>query len=217
MNAWQPRRTAAVSVNFSVRPAARSLRSGSSGWTRAPAVRSPEGRLVHEQAACSEVVAGGAHAVGASSRPHVNVGSLEAAPACAGNGQAPEAKPAASSARRLVLTCDICRQPITGRGTGYAIVDLRAAGARAKALRQWREQNPRVPISKGPKPVRWHLLHAGCDTHPDAHYFYRLPAERIRSERQLLVQTIALAPKQWFPHSDWRRLVKRILKANGGT
>jgi hypothetical protein len=110
----------------------------------------------------------------------------------------------------LVLSCQVCGKPITGK-SGYAAVDKAAAAERGRAFRDWRATHPGVPPWRGPKPVRWRLVHTGCDTACGTNDFV-VPCERMRTLEQLVVRTVALAERPWFVHADWRQLVKVILK-----
>jgi hypothetical protein len=93
---------------------------------------------------------------------------------------------------------------------------MNACYERARAANRWREANRGAPQRKAPKPVSWLMLHRDCDPNATSTAHFRVPDERLRSERQLLVQTLMLAPKYFFPHSDWRHFIKKILRANGG-
>lgn len=110
----------------------------------------------------------------------------------------------------LTLLCQVCGGPITN-GTGYAAVNRRAAAERGSAFREWRTGHPGVLPRKGPKRVRWRLVHAACDREATSLDF-RLPAERMKTLESLVYRTVSLAERPWFPNSDWRRLVRRVLK-----
>jgi hypothetical protein len=62
--------------------------------------------------------------------------------------------------------------------------------------------------------VRWRLVHAACDNDRSANDF-RIEAQRMRTLEQLVYRTLAIAERSWFVHTDWRRLVRRLLKSRG--
>ncbi|WP_108920073.1 hypothetical protein [Mycobacterium montefiorense] len=95
--------------------------------------------------------------------------------------------------------------------TGYATLDRRAAAHRHHGFRAWRKANPGVHPRKGPHLVCWRVLHNSCDTEA-TEWDFRISVDTMKTPTQLLYRTLAIAERPWFNDTDWRRLVRRLLK-----
>jgi hypothetical protein len=130
-----------------------------------------------------------------------------------------------SASRTLVLACDVCEKPVTGK-TGYICVDKDAAfEVRRRVDENQKELNARYPGRVALIPAneilavaraRWHIYHRRCDPQPDARNDYSFCISRVRTERDLLSRTAHLLEKRWLRDTDWSSFLYRVLNANGG-
>jgi hypothetical protein len=91
------------------------------------------------------------------------------------------------------------------------VVDLAAAARRAARMRLWRadgSQEPRPPL------VSWQLIHTACDPARDWQLSFVVPVYKLRTDRQLLRQTLRASSKPWYRQTDWPGLVLRIVQLN---
>lgn len=112
---------------------------------------------------------------------------------------------ALTRSRRLVFVCGECGEQIDPRD-GVVAVNVGLAMARARAIHDHRNRAkpPRSP---------WRFLHQAChDDDRDGRYVQ--PLWRIKNVGQLLTFTLVIGENfAWVRHTDWRRSVVRLLKA----
>lgn len=117
----------------------------------------------------------------------------------------------------IVLSCDVCQKPVTGR-TGYLIATWRDIHKAEVQRAEWKRVNPGPTITGTalqtyPAPARWHIYHRDCDPTPDEGYF--IDAYRTDDALQLLKWTAHLMGKDWLQHTDWDQLIRRLVADSG--
>jgi hypothetical protein len=75
-------------------------------------------------------------------------------------------------------------------------------------MQKWRRDGSMEPR---PELVPWRLVHKACDPDRDWALSFAVAVDSLRTDRQLLRQTLRVTGKPWARQTDWPGLVFRVL------
>lgn len=123
----------------------------------------------------------------------------------------------------LILVCEGCSKPIAP-GAGRLWIDYAHINRYRDDVRAWEKAHPKPDngprsttigqLRSYPDRVRWQAHHAACDPEPDAGA-YVIDAERLLSWADLAHWTAHLMGLQWFPGTDWSKILEGVAEGAG--
>jgi len=122
---------------------------------------------------------------------------------------AQETTPKKAKVRELVITCQVCRKPVTGT-TGH----LWMSDAAVSRVQQNRAEAPALMSFRDLEmiqPANWQAHHKACSPDPDADG-YGIEAGRIETVAELLEWTAHMMEKRctWLCATDWPQVLRGI-------